>query len=122
MARLTVTDQLYHQAGGKPDSHGSAFSRDLRDNEQLWKRRATATENWEPLDLGWIAEPSLVVVEHVGGGGKDAPPVLVGVEHGDQVVPVTRVTVGCSVRIEPVGRLYVRCDALRRINVVAVPA
>lgn len=55
--RLTVTETVYHQTPGEEASFiNSNFSRELEVKEEPYTRRCTATEEWQPLDLGWLKD------------------------------------------------------------------
>lgn len=54
-ARIVVVESVYHQRFGEdPEEVQSRFSRALESNEQLYKRQLKATEEWQPLDCGWL--------------------------------------------------------------------
>lgn len=53
--RLTVVETVYHQRWGEnPISIESRFGRELTTHEQPYSRECVATEEWQPLDLGWL--------------------------------------------------------------------
>lgn len=61
--RLTVVSHVYHQRAGKdPKSIESKFCRDLESKGQLYEREMEATEEWQPLDCGWVTDVGMMVV------------------------------------------------------------
>ena len=61
--RLTVVEQVYHQiAGEQPTSVNSQFSRVLASDEQPYVRRCKATEDWQPIDIGWVEDVGMLVI------------------------------------------------------------
>lgn len=53
--RLTVVEKVYHQNPGKgPTETVGSFSRDLETKQQIYVRYLDATEEWQPLDTGWL--------------------------------------------------------------------
>lgn len=66
--RLTVVETVYHQTfGEQPVSVESRFERELQSDEQMYQRRKIATEEWQPLDLGWVEEVGCVVAQNTEG-------------------------------------------------------
>ncbi len=66
--RLTVVSNIYYQRVGKnPKSIPSKFARDLESKQQLYERELEATEEWQPLDCGWVTYAGmLVIINHEG--------------------------------------------------------
>lgn len=53
--RITVVDMLYHQRVDKKIRLiESRFSRELEISKQPYEREFEATEEWQPLDCGWL--------------------------------------------------------------------
>lgn len=66
--RLVVVETVYHQpAGDRPVSVDSRFSRDLQSVEQPYQRQLVATEEWQPLDHGWIEDAGMIVIQNLEG-------------------------------------------------------
>ena len=54
--RITVVETIYHQPFGQnPFSIEDRYDRELETKEQPYSRLCKATEEWEPLDCGWLA-------------------------------------------------------------------
>jgi hypothetical protein len=66
-----VVDVIYHQPVDLPPTTmlGDAvrFSRELESDEQPYERRMLATENWKPLDCGWISEVGMLLLRNDEG-------------------------------------------------------
>jgi hypothetical protein len=55
--RMTVVEKIYHQpANGEAFCCETTFERTLNDEESVYSRKVKATEEWKPLDYGWITE------------------------------------------------------------------
>ena len=55
--RLTVTEMVYHQVPGEqPTIWETQYVRSVDREAQPYLRRCKATEEWQPLDLGWSTE------------------------------------------------------------------
>lgn len=55
LARVTVVEQVYYQYEDvEPYSIRSGFTRHTEIQEQPYFRWCTATEDWKPLDFGWM--------------------------------------------------------------------
>lgn len=66
--RLVVVETVYHQpTGEQPTAVESRFSRDLQTVEQPYQRQLTATEEWKPLDCGWIKDAGMLVIQNLEG-------------------------------------------------------
>ncbi len=68
-SRLTVVESLYHQASGEEGVMvSSSFSRNLESDDQAYgPRRLKATEEWQPLDCGWVEEIGMISVTNEEG-------------------------------------------------------
>ena len=54
--RITVVETIYHQPFGQnPFSVEERYDRELETKEQPYSRHCKATEEWQPLDCGWLA-------------------------------------------------------------------
>lgn len=73
--RLTIVECVYHQPfGEQPTVVEHRYSRELESKEQVYERRVTIGENWQPLDTGWIERLGLLVIaNHEGHGLQRAP-------------------------------------------------
>jgi hypothetical protein len=66
--RMTVVDIFYHQVfGEQPESVESRFERELSSDEQMYQRKKVATEEWQPIDLGWVKEVGTVFIQNIEG-------------------------------------------------------
>lgn len=68
--RMTIYAQVHQERSGEhPISCPLSFSEGLTLEEDVYARRHTATEKWEPLDLGWLGKDKagLVVIENLEG-------------------------------------------------------
>lgn len=66
--RLTVCEQVYHRpADDEPQQFSSAFSRELEISEQAYRRNGVATDDWQPLDYGWLKSVGMLVVHNREG-------------------------------------------------------
>lgn len=68
-SRLTVVETVYHQNGtDQPTSAYSSFCRTLvSQDEQPFAKQVKVTEDWRPLDLGWIEQAGMVVIRNESG-------------------------------------------------------
>ncbi len=67
-ARLTVVERLgYQQIGARPFALESAFSVWLDSQEEPYSRTFRVAEEWQPLDYGWMASASLLVLRNEEG-------------------------------------------------------
>lgn len=75
-ARLTVVDTVYYQSQEMPAiSAESRFSRLLETlEEQPYVRRMKVSEEWAPLDCGWLNECSMLMLVNEEGRGLDKIP------------------------------------------------
>lgn len=67
--RLTVVEQVYYQAFGE-DAYQitSQFSYSLESrDEQVYSKRNKVGESWEPIDLGWLDDCSVLIIENNEG-------------------------------------------------------
>ena len=55
--RVTVVETVYHRPfNAEATSVESRFTRDLESNEQVYRRHLLVTEEWKPLDCGWLKD------------------------------------------------------------------
>jgi hypothetical protein len=68
---LTVVDIIYYQpVNDSPITvlgDATRFSRKLDSNEDPYERRKVATEDWKPLDFGWIDKGGMLVIRNNEG-------------------------------------------------------
>ncbi len=61
--RLTVVSHVYHQRVGRnPKVIECKFTRDLESRQQVYERELEATEEWQPLDHGWLKDSVRMLV------------------------------------------------------------
>lgn len=66
--RITVVEQVYFQSfGEQPRLQESRYSHELDSFDQPYERRLTAGPDWVPLDIGWVAEPGMILVRNDEG-------------------------------------------------------
>ena len=66
--RITVVETVYHQQFNEPTfTIPSRFSRWLETKEQPYQRRCVATEEWQPLECGWIDKPGMLIITNREG-------------------------------------------------------
>ena len=116
---VTVVETVYYQRGAEPGLIAEArFSRMVVTDEQPYCRRFCADEEWRPLDLGWLADPGLLVLENREGRFQANPSAEERAEVESRVlelavggVPFLAVRPGETARFEPVAAagLQVRC-------------
>lgn len=108
--RLTVVSQVTYQTVGKQvSSVVSRYSLPVLEDEQRYPDRPyAATEEWRPLDPGWVKEPGMVVIQNGREGW-----IQVGTtdDEGKYVIPLWDVPPGGDCRGIPsdFSRLRVRC-------------
>lgn len=134
--RMTIVVRTYHQRLGK-DAVGvdRGYSRVLLTKSQTYDREITIGETAEDLDLGWIKEPSLVVIENlVGKTGRKVIPSkeelldeagrIIEVIFGESEVPGFLVPPGLAQPFLPAPgtRLRLRCrHETADLRIVALP-
>ncbi len=74
--RIIVVEMVYHQSiEDQPTALETRFARWLSTDEQPYgPRRAKATSEWQPLDLGWIEEASMILLSNLEGQGLQKQP------------------------------------------------
>lgn len=121
--RLTVTGVTYHQAPGEqPTSWETQWVCTTHPEGQPYQRRCKATEEWQPLDLGWSEEVSLLAIRNEEGkfwvnpteqerAEMEAKVIELAVMAGGQLVTMGLVRPGRSGQIEPsnLGSWRIRC-------------
>lgn len=70
-SKLTIVEEIYYQVSPNEDPYqiSTKVSRELKTKEQIWSRKCRATEQWKPLDLGWLEGLgcSLIAIENHAG-------------------------------------------------------
>ncbi len=68
-SRIIVVETVYHQSSGlQPTAVESRYSHNLKTDEQVYgPRRIVATEEWKPLDVGWVKTASLLILSNEEG-------------------------------------------------------
>jgi hypothetical protein len=65
--RLVATGHVVHQRPGFPGKlFGKAFTRVLQSDQQPYERELTVVPEWQPLDVGWITDCSMLMLENRG--------------------------------------------------------
>lgn len=84
---LTVVENVYHQVvGEQPTMTESRFTRDLESTEQVFTRHLVLTEEWKPLEVGWLDQLSMMVIKNNEGIGLKQIPTKEQREEIDQRV------------------------------------
>ena len=112
--RVVVRTSVVHcvdgqnlRAWGKPRSYLVA-SRD-----SAFDRELDVGETWQPLNLGGVDDPSLVIVEHVAGAA---------VEVACEAVSFAEVLPGRDFQLKPIKPLSIRgVGGVVRVRVVVLP-
>lgn len=66
--RVTVVEQAYYQSpDDQPRCVETRYSQDLASDEQPYLRLMKVTEEWKPVDHGWIEEASLLILTNEEG-------------------------------------------------------
>ena len=61
--RLTVRETVYHHPfGHNPQAIETRFSHELENTEQLYERHLQVTEEWQPLDCGWLKDKAGMLI------------------------------------------------------------
>ena len=67
-ARLTIVSVVYHQPlGEEPHSFPHKISRPLLTDEQAYTRKLKVTQEWQPIDIGWLTSLSLLLITNEEG-------------------------------------------------------
>ena len=68
--RVTVVETVYHRQVEKqrdPFSTDSRFTRYLETQQQVYQRQLEATEDWQPLDCGWLPDAGMLLIQNDEG-------------------------------------------------------
>lgn len=147
MCRVVVNDVVYFHQFGKQATIPSKARYEMAcktDDLPYVRPSLKVGEDWQPLDLGWISNPSMLHVLNIEGMDQTRIPtsdqvaeiarkvVYLGMAVGDQIVvlsemlpsPMPRMS-GTDTRIRPLPevKLFVRClFGEARIQVAAYPS
>lgn len=65
-SHITVVEHVYFQPfGSSPTGISPRYMRWLESDEQPYGRRLKVSEEWQPLDKGWMEEAALLVLENL---------------------------------------------------------
>ncbi len=65
---ITIVENVYYrEPGEEPVMTELRHSRIIDGTGQAYERRLTATEDWQPLDCGWIKEASQLIIRNREG-------------------------------------------------------
>ena len=65
-SHLTVVEMVYHQPiGDKPTVAESRYTRVLEDGEAPYIGQLKVSQEWMPIETGWIVSASGIVIENV---------------------------------------------------------
>lgn len=132
-ARLTVVEMVYYQAPGEqPESYTCNFCRELLSEEQPYQRKKLATEEWKPLDFGWVDVAGQLVITNDEGKNRQVTPspeeLAVLAEKVIQVSTFAtdfywKVPPGESMRAYPSDhKLFIRCTkGTARYTITVIP-
>ena len=126
--RTTIVLQAYHEQAGEGANQftvrGSHTTPTI--DEDPWERRMKLTEEWEPVDFGWLSEVGLVILENIGHPsnkkrkeGGDVEVAFRGGKEADCIIPVSLPMV---FHATDVSGIRVRSLNKSRLRVVALPA
>lgn len=132
-ARVTVVEQVYCcTADDQPLSQENRFQLRITSDEQPYFRRFRISENWQPLDAGWLQSASMVVIANEEGKQQTKIPTpdeaaeLAArvVEVGRDGIAFARVRPGATARFEPAAltQLQLRCcSGTATVTLMAAP-
>ena len=64
-SRLVVVENIYHQESGRqPTSVESNYTRFLKTDEEVYRRRMKVGENWMSIESGWIEKPGMIILKN----------------------------------------------------------
>lgn len=122
--RLSVIGAVYYEtADAQPEGAQYVFSRELKTDDQVYKRNLKATEEWQPLDCGWLSDCGMLLI--VNNEGKftvnptdeqreEASKKILEVSYGPvQCQPNWLIPVGESMQALPsdVDKLFIRSQS-----------
>lgn len=133
---LTVVETVYHQVfGEQPVSIDSRFDRELSSDEQMYQRHKVATENWQPLDLGWVSNAGTIVIQNTEGKLSQTVPTpeqkaeiakkIIAVSYNSESKEEFYVMPGESTRLHPShpDKLLIRClSGSAKYTINAIPS
>jgi hypothetical protein len=90
---ITVVQTVYHQpAGEEPTAVTLQYVRPLETSEQPYVRKIKVGESWQPLDLGWIEQPGMILL--VNDEGKFTQTIPTPEERAEAEAKVVEVGLG----------------------------
>lgn len=117
--RVVIRSDIVHCPDGQePRTWGKPYSYLIDSKEPAPERLIRVGEEWQPLDFGWVSEPSMLFLKNSGEGDVD-----IAVDKDGQFVDFAVVRAGRDAHFEPVRyKLYVRCrQGETSVYYVAVP-
>jgi hypothetical protein len=73
--RIAVVEMVsFNSPGISSHSTDTRFVRHLKSDEQPYIRQLTIGEDWQPLDLGWVKNPSMIIIENREGSFMQVQP------------------------------------------------
>jgi hypothetical protein len=114
-ARISVNESIYHQeyGGSQPTPNKPIrFGRDIDTDEQPYSRKITVTEEWKPIEKGWIEKCGLLTIENLEAFKKDPDKTIeVGVGVEGNIYRFTQIRAGEGMRLDPIefGALRIHC-------------
>jgi len=65
---MTVVEHVYHQPfGEQPVGVDSSFNRKLDSDEQMFVRKFRVTEEWTPINVGWVESAGMLMLSNDEG-------------------------------------------------------
>lgn len=108
--RLTIVETISHQQpNGQPTSVDSRFGRYLQSGEEPYTRKVMVTQNWEPLDCGWLDEASIVSIVNNEGRFTQVQPT----QEQRELVEARIVEIGCRPELSEDARPYATFGLVR---------
>lgn len=108
-SRITVVETVTHTPGGglPQEDISTRYYRWLSSNEQTYRRTLRIGTDWEPVDLGWLAELPIgtVLIKNTMSDNPSSPDfrhvIWLGVKQSgmDHVIPLTTILAQESVRL-----------------------
>lgn len=142
-ARITVVEHVYYQDGeGQPIAISNGWSRTLTSiDSQPYSRHLKVTEDWTPLDLGWLKDSpiSLIILSNEEGKNLERNPTLAereaiskrivevaytGSHDLGRIEPDSYFLPGESVRLHPLtsSTIHLRCSSgTAKVNLTIFP-
>jgi len=138
-SRLVLVETIYHQSPTEqPKSVDGSFSKELKGDEQVYgPRRMRLTEDWVPLDAGWIKDDgaSLLLIQNeqpkfsrtlskAQREEVESRVIEIGVKTGETILALESLPPGASSRfiypLVPLGDFRVRGRAKEAVAFVTI--